>query len=102
MTQIMATAGCSTHSSVLQRISYSPDWVAGAWEDPLIPGLYRIHTDSRDGEGRILLQEPNIVSVVVGWDMCLHVLERACVDALQWCTNAQCAAFNSNPADPLL
>ncbi|KPA74392.1 putative p-nitrophenylphosphatase [Leptomonas pyrrhocoris] len=101
--QSMLAAGYSTYGPELTSIPYSPDLVARAWTEPLLP--LPSHTDENNHphplkKTKISLKELDPVAVVVGVDYNMNMTEMACAVALLQCTTARFVATNPDPADP--
>lgn len=117
--------GFTTYGSELNGVAYSPDMVARAWEEALLPapagdagGDARsesgdsqsdaMGSSSVSGSGSsgskakktISLSELNPVAVVVGVDYGMNMTEMACAAALLQLTDARFVATNPDPADP--
>ncbi|KAG5495973.1 hypothetical protein JIQ42_02855 [Leishmania sp. Namibia] len=94
--QAVLAPGFSTYGLELNSVAYSPDLVAEAWTEPMLPApRYAAH------QTKISLQGLEPVAVVVGVDYAMSMTELAAAVALLQGTGALFVATNPDPADPV-
>ncbi|CAC9520717.1 p-nitrophenylphosphatase [Leishmania donovani] len=86
----------STYGSELHSVVYSPDLVAEAWTEPILPAPRYAGCKQK-----ISLQDLNPVAVVIGVDYAMNMTELAAAVALLQGTEALFVATNPDPADPV-
>lgn len=97
--QAVLAPGFSTYGSELNSVPYTPDMVARAWDEPLLPHPSKAAKKDDESEG-MALSSLKPVAVVVGVDYGMNMTELACAVALLQSTDARFVATNPDPADP--
>jgi 4-nitrophenyl phosphatase len=103
--QAVLAPGYVTYGPELNSVTYSPDMVARAWQEALLPVPKKwtdptSHKDTSSEKKMISLAELDPVAVVVGVDYGLNMTQMACATALLQLTDARFVATNPDPADP--
>lgn len=96
--QAVLAPGFCTYGSELNHVPYTPDLVARAWSEPLLP--LPAKSQNCESDCQMALSELKPVAVVVGVDYGMNMTELACAVALLQSTSARFVATNPDPADP--
>ncbi|KAG5471454.1 hypothetical protein LSCM1_01543 [Leishmania martiniquensis] len=94
--QAVLAPGFSTYGLELNSVAYSPDLVAEAWTEPILPA-----PRNAGHQQKISLKGLEPVAVVVGVDYSMGMTELSAAVALLQGTEALFVATNPDPADPV-